>query len=93
MEITISIPDKFIPAEDVDGDISRQILEAYAIQNYREEKMSLGRIAELLDLSIDEAHGFLKEHNIPSNYDWKDLTRDRRTLEILFKKTAADSND
>ena len=86
MEITVSIPDGFIPAYSSDDDLARQMLEAYAIENYRNENISLGRLAEILDLSIDEAHGFLKRHNVPSNYDLEDLARDRKTLELFLKK-------
>lgn len=86
MEVTVSIPDSFVPPSEVGGDVSRQMLEAYAIENYRQEKMSLGRVAELLKLSIDETHAFLKEHNVPLNYDKEDLTRDRRTIEMFLKK-------
>ncbi len=85
MEITISIPDKFVPDGDHD-DISRRILEAYAIKQYRQETMSLGQISELLELSIDEANALLKRHDVPLNYDFNDMERDRRTIEMLLKK-------
>lgn len=86
MEITVSIPDKFVPAAEVNGDVSRQMLEAYAIENYRQGTMGLGRIAELLDLCIDETNALLKEHKIPLNYDLEDLALDRRTIEMFLKK-------
>lgn len=73
----------------IDGNLSRQELEAYAIENYRQGTISLGKLAELLDMCIDEANGFLKEHNVPSNYDLEDLARDRRTLELFLKKIPA----
>lgn len=85
MEVTVSIPDKFIPVFE-QNDVSRQMLEAYAIESYRQEKMSLGQIAELLGFSIDEANAFLKEHNIPLNYDLEDLERDRQSVELFFAK-------
>ncbi len=86
MDITVSIPDKFVPPSAASEDVSRQMLEAYAIENYRQEKMSLGRIAELLDLTIDQTHAFLKEHNVPLNYEEEDLARDRRTIEMFLRK-------
>lgn len=86
MEVTVSIPDSLVPPSEVGGDVSRQMLEAYAIENYRQEKMSLGRVAELLELSTDETHAFLKEHKVPLNYDTEDLARDRRTIEMFLKK-------
>jgi predicted HTH domain antitoxin len=86
MEVTVSIPDKFIPVAGVGGDISRQMLEAYAIENYRQEKMSLGQLAELLDLSLDEANAFLKKRNIPLNYGLDDLDEDLRAVETILNK-------
>ncbi len=86
MEITVSIPDRFVPVAEVHGDVSRQMLEAYAIENYRQVKMSLGQLSELLDLSIDEANGFLKEHNVPLNYNMDDLAADRRAVEIFLNR-------
>lgn len=86
MDITVSIPDKFVPPPTPGSDFSREVLEAYAIESYRQEKMSLGQIAELLDLSISETHAFLKDHNVRSNYDMEDLARDSRTIERFLKK-------
>lgn len=86
MEITVSIPDNFVTLSEASEDVSRQMLEAYAIEGYRQLRLSLGQISELLGLSIDETHGFLKLHNVPSNYGLDDLARDRKTLELFLKK-------
>ena len=84
MEVTVSIPDRFIPPNSSDDDLAREMLEAYAIENYRQENISLGRLRELLDLSIDEANLLLKKHNVPNPYNKEDMERDRRTIELLF---------
>jgi len=86
MDITVSIPDKFIPPPSAGIDFSREVLEAFAVESYRQEKMSLGQIAEMLELSISETHAFLKDHNIRLNYDLQDLERDSRTIERFLKK-------
>jgi predicted HTH domain antitoxin len=86
MEVTVSIPDKFVPPSELDSDVSRQVLEAYAIESYRQEKMSLGQLSELLGLSIDQANAFLKEHRIPLNYDLDDLDEDRKSVELFLTK-------
>ncbi len=86
MEVTISIPDKFVHAAGASADVSRQMLEAFAIENYRQEKMSLGQIAELLGFSLDEANAFLKQHQIPLNYDFNDLAEDCRTIERFVRR-------
>lgn len=86
MEITVSIPDRFLPPHTNEEDLARQLLEAYAIENYRQETISLGRLAQILDLSIDGANGLLKKYNVPSLYDQEDMERDRRTLKMLLNR-------
>ena len=86
MEITVNIPDKFVPPSVPDEELSRDLLEAYAIENYRKENLSLGQVAELLGLSIDETHSFLKSNKVNLNYDLDDLARDRRTVEMFLEK-------
>jgi predicted HTH domain antitoxin len=86
MEITVSIPDDLIPVAAVNEDVSRQMLEAYAIENYRQGRMSLGGVAELLDLSIDEANAFLETHNVPQIDTKEDFDADRHAAELFLKK-------
>ena len=86
MEIKVSIPDGFILPKISEDDLARQMLEAYAIENYRQEVISFGRFAEILVLSVDEANGLLKKHKVPSLYDHEDMERDRRTIEMFLEK-------
>ncbi len=86
MEITISIPDKFLKDLPEQQEISRQILEAYAVENYRLEKMSFGQISEMLGFSVDETNAFLKKHRVPLNYDLEDLEEDRKSIELFLNK-------
>jgi predicted HTH domain antitoxin len=81
MEVVVTIPDKFV---EKNRNLSRQMLEAFAIENYRQEKLSLGQVAELLGFSIDEANDLLKKHRVPSNYSFEDLEQDRRAIEKLL---------
>lgn len=68
------------------ADLSRQMLEALAIESYRQEKLSLGQVAELLNLSIDETNAFLKRHHVPPNYTFEDMKRDQQAIEMFLKK-------
>jgi predicted HTH domain antitoxin len=81
MDVAVTIPDKFIENRH---EISRQMLEAFTVENYRLEKLSLGQVAELLGFSIDEANDLLKKHRVPSNYSFEDLEQDRRAIEKLL---------
>lgn len=81
MEVTVSIPDKFLAGMATGPEVSRAMIEAYAIEGYRQEKISLGQLAELLGFSLGEADAFLKEHDVPLIYDRDDLAEDRRAIE------------
>ncbi len=83
MNVAVTIPDKFV--EDR-RHISREMLEAFAVENYRQEKLSLGQMAELLGFSIDQANEFLKNKRVPLNYTFQDLENDRHAIEKLLKK-------
>lgn len=87
MEVVVTIPDAFASQFQQDtGEISRQMLESFAIEAYRREELSLGQVAEFLALSIDEANGLLKEHGVPSSYTMEDLRMDRASLDLLLSR-------
>ena len=86
MNVTVSIPDEFARSLEGRSDLSRQMLEAFAIENYRMQALSLGQVAELLDMSIDETHAFLKSHRVELDYTLDDLERDEQTVEMFLKK-------
>jgi predicted HTH domain antitoxin len=83
MNVTVAIPDELVMNE---RNMSRELLIAYALEQLRLENISVGRLAEILDLSIDQAYGLIKERRIPSPYGLEDLERDRKTIEKLFPK-------
>lgn len=86
MNVTVTIPDKLAESLAANTDLSRQMLEAFAIESYRQENLSLGQVAELLNLSIDETNAFLKKHRVPLNYTVEDMQRDRQAIEMFLKK-------
>jgi predicted HTH domain antitoxin len=60
--------------------LSRAAIEALALEGFRRELLSLGQVAELLELSIDQANGFLKSHGFAGDYTADDLKRDLAAL-------------
>jgi predicted HTH domain antitoxin len=60
--------------------LSRAAIEALALEGFRRELLSLGQVAELLELSIDQANGFLKSHGVAGDYTTDDLKRDLAAL-------------
>ncbi len=78
MNITLEIPDTIAGALTSEGrDPARAVLEAFAIEGYRTDRLSEYEIQQLLGFEyVDELHGFLKEHNVPPHYSVEDFERD-----------------
>ncbi|MBI2144695.1 UPF0175 family protein [Candidatus Woesearchaeota archaeon] len=47
-----------------------------ALEKYRKKEISIGKAAELADLSISKVMDVLRERNIPFNYGVKELMED-----------------
>jgi predicted HTH domain antitoxin len=78
MPITIDLPKKLEEQLEAawGGNLSQAVKEALAVEGYRTDKLSLGQVAALLDLSIDGANGFLKARGVPAKYTVDDLNQD-----------------
>jgi len=86
MNVVITIPDKFAVDFQRRGELSRQMLESFAVESYRREDLSLGQFAELLNLSIDEANALLKKHDVPLNYSLEDFQAEQNAVEMFLGK-------
>lgn len=89
MAINIDIPQ---PIEDVLrgewGDLDRAAKEALIIESYRQGKVSLGYVAEVLGFATSiEAQQWLAQRKVPVNYELSDLEADRETLDKRTKKS------
>ena len=63
--------------------VSAEATRLLALELYREDKVSLGRAAELCHLRTEQFMEFAGRHNVPLHYGVDDLEEDRRTLERL----------
>ena len=87
MSVTIDLPEEIAQQLQAQwGDLSRRILEALAIEGYRSAVLSLGQVAEILDLSVWEAEIFLKERGVDLLYTAEDLKQDLATNKHLVSK-------
>ncbi|MGI8669005.1 MAG: UPF0175 family protein [Aridibacter sp.] len=87
MEVTINLPEDVAKVISANGEnIEREVLEATALEGYREGKLSHAQVGRMLGLSRFETDAFLKAHTIPLNYTIEDLEQDRRTLDKLLSK-------
>jgi len=86
MDVVVTIPDKFAESFQERGELSRQMLESFAVESYRREELSLGQVAELLSLSVDEANALLKKQRVPLNYTFEDFEAEQNALDHLLGK-------
>ena len=88
MEVTIDLPEDVVKALSANGEnIEREVLKAFALEGYREEKLSQAQVRRMLGYQTDmQVDAFLKAHNIFLNYTIEDLEQERKTLEKLLAK-------
>lgn len=80
----VEIPEELVRAAGWSADnLSVETVRLLALELYRENKVSLGRGAELCQMPVEQFMEFSARHNIPLHYGAADLEEDRRTLERL----------
>jgi len=82
--VQITLPAELVEAAGVNpADASRESARLLALELYRENKISLGRAAELCEMPIEPFMVFAGTHEAPMHYSVSDLEEDRLTLERL----------
>ena len=82
--VQVTLPAELLEAAGVDSaTASRDAAMLLTLELYRENKVSLGRAAELSQTSVEEFLVFAGRHEVPMHYSLSDLEEDRRTLERL----------
>jgi predicted HTH domain antitoxin len=62
---------------------SAEASQLLALELYREDRVSLGRAAELCQTPVEQFLEFAGRHNVPVHYGFDQLEEDRRTFERL----------
>jgi predicted HTH domain antitoxin len=82
--VSVEIPEDLVRAAGWSlENLSAEAVPLLALELYREDKISLGRAAELCQMAIERFMEFSARHNVPLHYGIQDLEEDRRTLERL----------
>lgn len=78
MEVTIDLPEDVANVLLADGEnLEREVLEATALEGYREGKLSQAQVRRMLGFATDmQTDAFLKEHKIYLEYDLEDIKRE-----------------
>ncbi|MPZ59026.1 MAG: hypothetical protein GEU91_21570 [Rhizobiales bacterium] len=85
MQVTVDIPDDVAERlKAAGGDLSRRALEALALEEYKQGRLTKPELRRLLGFgSRDALDGFLKTHGVFEPYSLDELARERRDLERL----------
>lgn len=82
MNVTIYIPDDL--ASRLGSNLSRRALEALALEEFRQGRLTKAELRRLLGFATGAAlDGFLKAHGVFIEYGIDDLERDREDLRRL----------
>lgn len=82
--VSVEIPEELVRAAGWSfQNLSAEAVPLLALELYREDKISLGRAAELCQMAIERFMEFSGRHNVPLHYAIQDLEEDRRTLARL----------
>lgn len=80
MTVTLDLPDDIAQVLAAHGDLSRRALEGFALQEFREGRLSQAELRRLLGLSRYELDGFLKAHGELIDYPVEEFERQRKAL-------------
>jgi len=82
--VNVQIPAELVVAAGLDPQsLSAEASRLLALELFREDKVSLGRAAELCQMPVEQFMEFAALHHAPLHYDAADLEEDRQTLERL----------
>lgn len=89
MEVTLNIPDHIANKLAAAGkDVSRRVLEAIALEGYRDQTLTLYQVSEMLGLSRVEAEDFLGQHGVPlAVINEADLDREAALFQAASRRT------
>ena len=79
--VDVKLPTELVKAANLEeGSLSREAARLLALELYREEKVSLGRAAELCQTPVAAFMDFAAKHGFPPlRYRFEDLEQERQT--------------
>ena len=83
--VQVELPAALVEAADFDtNNVSQEASKLLALELYREDRISLGRAAELSGTPLASFMSFVARHGLPPlRYDFDDLEQERRSTETL----------
>ncbi len=83
--VDVKLPSALLRAADLEeGSLSEGAARLLALELYREDKVSLGRAAELCHTPLAAFMDFAAKHGVPPlRYSFEDLEEERRSVDRL----------
>ena len=82
--VTVQVPEEALALAGLEGQSdSERASRLVALELFREERVSLGRAAELASLGVEEFMEFSARRRVPLHYTADDLAEDRETAARL----------
>ena len=80
----IHLPSDILYSQGIGKDrIEYFVKKNFLLELYREGKVSLGKMADLLEMNLVEMLGIMKDSNVPLNYGVAELEEDMETAKRL----------
>ncbi|MBZ5525035.1 MAG: UPF0175 family protein [Acidobacteriia bacterium] len=83
--VNVALPSALLKAANLEEpNISQEVARLLALELYREDKISLGRAAELCQTPLVAFIDFVTKHGVPPlRYSFEDLEEERRSTNRL----------
>lgn len=83
--VNVKLPSELLRAANLEErNLSEEAARLLALELYREDKVSLGRAAELCETPVAAFMDFAAKHGVPPlRYSFEDLEEERQTVDRL----------
>ncbi len=83
--VDVKLPSELLRVANLEeGSLSQEAARLLALELYREDKVSLGRAAELCETPVAAFMDFAAKHGVPPlRYSFEDLEEERQTADRL----------
>lgn len=83
--VNVQLPSELLKAAELEGgNLSQEAARLLALELYREDKVSLGRAAELCQTPLATFMDFVARHGVPPlRYSFEELEEERRSSDDL----------
>ena len=83
MNVSLEIPDDIGSRLAPNGDLSRKVLETFALEELKAGRITEPELCRILGLARIQLDGFLKAHGVYEDYTMEDFEKESAALKSL----------